>query len=445
MRPETLTEWLAELERRHPRAIELGLDRVGSVWQALGTPQPAPRVLTIGGTNGKGSTVAFAEAAARAQGWRVGCYTSPHVLRYNERIRIEGTEVSDAALVAAFERIESARGDTALTYFEVGTLAALLLLAEADLDLAVLEVGLGGRLDAVNLIDPDVAVVTTVALDHQDWLGDTRAAIAGEKAGIARAGRPLLIGEREVEPALLERVEAIGAEVYRLGIDFDHAFTETTEPEAGLASAPARHWRLRESAAVALPIRLPLPAPVQWDNAVTALTALALIAEVGANTVSRLPFDAVRAAAGLAQAQVPGRLQQVAAAPEVRIDVGHNPQAALALAQWLAGADPIRVTDAVFAALADKDVSAVVAPLLPHVRHWHLAGLDEATPRGLSVAALAERLRELIPVSRLRRHERVDAALLAARAEADTDGRVLVFGSFFTVAEALNALSALDG
>jgi dihydrofolate synthase/folylpolyglutamate synthase len=418
----SLADWLLELERRHPREIELGLERVGRVWRALGAPRPAPRVITIGGTNGKGSTVAFAEAAARALGWRVGCYTSPHIERYGERIRIDGEPAGDAALVAAFERIEAVRADVPLSYFETGTLAAFLLLADAGLDLALLEVGMGGRLDAVNLVDADVAVVTTVALDHQDWLGQTRAAIASEKVAIARAGRPLLVGERDPEPALLAGAAAIGAQVWRLGARFD-----VRQDGAG-----GRWLYLPGAAAQPLPAQLPLAAPVQWDNAATALAALLALAP---------GLDPARAIAGLADARAPGRLQAVAQAPGVVLDVGHNPQAAAALAQWLATAPDLR-TVAVFSALADKDIEAIARPLLPWIARWHLAGLDRVSPRGLTVAALAERLADVIAPPATRHHGDVAAALAAARRDAGRAGRVLVFGSFHTVAEAGRALAA---
>ena len=198
-----LSDWLDYQQRVHPRAIELGLDRVRAVWKRLGAPSPARTVITVGGTNGKGSTVAFLQAMLRADGRRVGAYTSPHLLRYNERVRIDGAEATDAALVAAFERIERARGEVALTYFEYGTLAALVLFADAGLDVALLEVGLGGRLDAVNLIDADAAVVTTVDIDHQDWLGNDRDSIGREKAGVFRAGRPAIIGDGDAPRGLV--------------------------------------------------------------------------------------------------------------------------------------------------------------------------------------------------------------------------------------------------
>ncbi len=425
-RPQGLAQWLALLERRHPRAIDLGLERVSAVWRAMGAPRPAPRVITVGGTNGKGSTVAFIEAAARAQGWRVGAYTSPHLLRYNERLRIAGVDADDAALVSAFEAVEAARGEVSLTYFEFGTLAAFWLLARASLDLAVLEVGLGGRLDAVNLIDADVAVVTTVALDHTDWLGDTRAAIAFEKAGIARAGHPLIVGERDAEPVLLRTVQALGAPVYRLGDAFDW-----------LREAGAMSFRFGGLPAVVLPAALPLRGERQWDNAATALAALLLLAQA-----TGTDFDLERAAQGLASTMLPGRLQQVASGPDIVVDIGHNPQAAQTLADWLR--ESPQSTRVVFSALADKDVAAVVAPLVGLIEVWHLAGLAGQSPRGLTVQALSERLAPVLAGQRQHAHATVADALHRARDQARADERILVFGSFLTVAAALQALSSDD-
>ncbi|MBX3726368.1 MAG: bifunctional folylpolyglutamate synthase/dihydrofolate synthase [Xanthomonadales bacterium] len=418
---DDLAAWLRRLERGHPQAIALGLDRVGRVWQALGAPRPGTRVITVGGTNGKGSTVAFVEAAATAAGMRVGCYTSPHLHRYNERVRIAGVEVGDAALVEAFERVERAREGVPLTYFEAGTLAAFLVMAQADLDLAVLEVGLGGRLDAVNLIDAEVAVVTTVALDHQDWLGDTRAAIAREKAGIARPGRALVIGERDAEPALLAAAAALGAGVRWLGRDHDWL------------PGPPPVWQAG-GRRVALPGRLPLVAPVQWDNAASALAALHALDPA---------IDLQAAAGGLAGAALPGRLQRAGGDRRVILDVAHNPQAATALAHWLA--DQPGPTDAVFSGLLDKDLPGVIAPLRSHVRTWHLAGLADDSPRGLPVEALALRVAGLLPAGRVHRHADVAAAVAAARALAGPDDRIVVFGSFLTVALADAALGPGGG
>ena len=215
--PQTLDQWLDWQLRAHPREIELGLDRVRTVWQRLGAPAPARIVITVGGTNGKGSTVAFLESILRADGHRVGAFTSPHLLRYNERVRVQGADASEQMLIAAFDRIEQVRGDTPLTYFEFGTLAALLIFTESSLDVAVLEVGLGGRLDAVNIIDADASIVTTVDLDHQDWLGCDREAIGREKAGIFRAERPAIIGELDPPHALIDEAQRLGARLGCIG------------------------------------------------------------------------------------------------------------------------------------------------------------------------------------------------------------------------------------
>lgn len=426
----TLAEWLAYQEHVNPRGIELGLERVRGVWQRMGAPAPARKVVTVGGTNGKGSTVALVEAMARGAGLRTGAFTSPHLLAYNERIRIDGTDVDDAALVASFERIEAARGDTPLTYFEYGTLAALDLFARARLDLAVLEVGLGGRLDAVNIVDADVAVVVTVDLDHMEWLGPDRDSIGREKAGIARAGRPLIVGEGDPPAGLLDALAGIGARVERAGVDF-HA-----EPHAD-----GWQWRHRDGTAMALPLPA-LAAPVQLANAAAAIAALhALWVEGG----PLAPLDAYAAVCrGLRHAHVAARLQALGGNPPLYVDVGHNPQAARALAAWL-DAQPAAPTHAVYGALGDKDVAGVIAALGPRIAHWHLAGLDGASPRGLAVDALAAVLHEALPQAVHDEHADVAAALAAARAAAQPGERILAFGSFFVASAVLAAPDARSG
>jgi len=458
-RPRSLALWLDFLERQHAVGIALGPGRVGRVWRRVGAPRPARRVITVGGTNGKGSVIAFIESAAVANGWRVGAYSSPHIHRYNERIRIEGNDASDSDIVRCFEQIEAVRGSTTLTYFEVATLAGLLLMAQATprLDLALLEVGLGGRLDAVNIIDPDVAVVTTVAMDHQEWLGHTRAAIAGEKAGIVRPGRPLVIGERNAEPMLLTGAASMGAHIARLGHEFDWR-----------TEGASRRFRCGSGEPVTLPGRLPLSAPCQFDNAATALAALVAVTgrdgldssgslrselAAGASSVDPIhaSFDLATAAKGLADARLAGRLERISESPEIVVDVGHNPQAASMLADWLAGDGAGKVTDAVFSAFADKDIEGIVAPLASRIRHWYLAGLDGVSPRGLDAAQLAERVSAGIAAGgtvdpsqplagRISIHRTVTDALAAAAAHAAPDERVLAFGSFHVVDEARTSL-----
>jgi dihydrofolate synthase/folylpolyglutamate synthase len=419
--PRTLDDWLARLERQHPKAIDLGLERVREVAQRMHLGKPAHCVITVGGTNGKGSTVAFVEAIARASGLRVGAYTSPHLLAYNERVRIDGRDVGDAELVEAFEAVEAARGDTSLTYFEHGTLAALWLFERADLDLAVLEVGLGGRLDAVNIVDADVAVVTTVDIDHVDWLGAERETIGFEKAGIARAWKPLVLGEDDPPASVLRHAYAIGAGAIRANCDFLFGPVD---------DAP---WRWREPG---LELELPMPrmpAPAQLRNAATAIAAL---------RASDLAITGEAWARGIAEANVPGRLQSFEReGVEIVVDVAHNPQAAGELAAWLAARPARGRVFAVFAALADKDVAGLVGKLAARVDRWWIAGLEGAGPRGQGVAALAANLAGTCAADASRAAD-VAAALAAARAQARPGDRVLVFGSFHTAAAALQALDA---
>jgi dihydrofolate synthase/folylpolyglutamate synthase len=417
----TLAEWLSYQERVNARGIELGLERVRAVWQRMGAPAPARWTVTVGGTNGKGSTVAMLEAMLRAAGRRVGCYTSPHLLRYNERVRIDGRDADDQALVESFERIEAARGEMPLTYFEFGTLAALDLFARAGLDAAVLEVGLGGRLDAVNIVDADVAVVTTVDLDHMDWLGPDRDVIGREKAGIARAGRPAIVGETAPPAGLLAALAASGARVERAGIDF-----RVDRRASGWV------WRHADGAAFELPDPA-LAAPVQYANAAAAIAAL------HAAGGAAMPPEALAPAAaeGVRTARVAARLQSLGGDPELIVDVGHNPQAARALAEWL-DARPGGRVHAVYGALSDKDVAGVIAALGARIGHWHLAGLERDTPRGLPAEALRQSLHETLPGAAFDLHADVPAALAAARAAAAPGERILAFGSFFVASAALS-------
>ena len=414
----SLADWLDYIERQHPKSIDMGLNRVREVASRMGLGKPAKRVIVVGGTNGKGSTVAFVEAIARAHGWKVGAYTSPHLLRYNERVRIDGVEAGDADLVAGFEAVDEVRGDLQLTYFEYGTLCALWLFGRARLDLAVLEVGLGGRLDAVNIVDADASIITTVDLDHQDWLGHDIEAIGFEKAGIARPFKPLVLGDDDPPASVLRHAYAIGAQAWRIGSDF---FAEAVDAET---------WRWRE---VGFSMQLPRPAmaaPVQLRNAACAVAALRSLGP---------HIEKAAYAQGIGNAQVAGRLQRFQRdGVEIVVDVAHNPQAARALAAWL-HTQTTRRTLAVYAALADKDASGVVAALADAVDGWHIAGLIEAGPRGEPVEAFARRLLDTAAANAAP-HRGVEAALAVAIAEAAPDGRVLVLGSFHTAAAALHQL-----
>ncbi|MBS0192923.1 MAG: bifunctional tetrahydrofolate synthase/dihydrofolate synthase [Proteobacteria bacterium] len=426
-----LNQWLDHQQRQHPDAIALGLDRVRDVAHRLGLTQPARHVITVAGTNGKGSTVAFIEAIARTAGLRTGAYTSPHLLRYNERVRIAGMDARDEDLVAAFERIEAARmqgvelgGEPiALTYFEYGTLAALLLFEHSGLDLAILEVGLGGRLDAVNIVDADVAVITTVDLDHQSLLGDDRETIGLEKAGIMRAGRPVVLGEIDPPASVLRHAYRIGAAAIRAGCDY--LIDALDDDDA------AARWRWREPG---WQIDLPDPAlaaPAQRANAAAAIAALrALDIGIGDEAIAE----------GVRSACIGARLQSFDRdGVQIVVDVAHNPQAARELAAWLAAHPSRGATWAVFSALGDKDLVGIVAPLREPIQSWWLASLHD-TPRGLLAAALAERLREALVGTNVVLCDEVAQALSTACTQARPGDRVLVFGSFHTAAVALRWL-----
>lgn len=432
----TLTEWLDYQQRVHARGIDLGLDRVLEAWQRMGAPVIAPIVITVGGTNGKGSTVAFLEAMLRSGGMRVGAYTSPHLLRYNERVRIDGADAKDAALIDAFARIEAARragspDEIELTYFEFGTLAAFDLFARAQLDVALLEVGLGGRLDAVNIIDADAAIVTTVDLDHMEYLGNDREAIGREKAGIFRAGRPAIVGEADPPRSLIESAMQTGSHLSRFGRDY----TARIEKEG---------WCWQSGDAVLELPRPSLQAPTQIANAAAAIAALHALRD-------RVAWNPRAIAQGVCEARLAGRLQKLSDAPALIVDVAHNPQAVLQLALWLEANPIVGNTYAVFGALSDKDIVGIVRALKPpfaqkpHFAHWYLAGLEEDSPRGLPVAQLRERMRmrNAYPAASCSEHIDVAAALDAARARSSNDDRIIAFGSFFVVAAVLS--SARDG
>ena len=420
-----LEQWLEYQQRTHPRSIELGLARVGQVWQRMGSPRPAPVVITVGGTNGKGSTVAFLEAMLAADGKRVGAYTSPHLIRYNERVRIDGVDVDDARLIDAFARIEQARAGTALTYFEFGTLAALWIFAHTMLDVALLEVGLGGRLDAVNIVDADAAIVTTIDLDHQDWLGNDHDSIGREKAGIFRRERPAIIGMREPPCGLLTEAARIGAGILRAGIDFD------TQCRANGWS-----WHRGTTSCELPPPRL--AAECQIDNAAAAIAALHSLRD-------RLGWNPDALAAGMRSAHAAARLQRFAIdGGELVVDVAHNPQAARVLARSLRADATEGATLAVFGALDDKDVRGIVEPLAGMVDRWFLAGLDTLTPRGLSAGALAARVRAAVPEADIAGFDSPRTALAAARAGVAA-GRVIAFGSFYVAGEVLSVMEANRG
>lgn len=420
MRFQDLSAWLTWQETLHPSQIELGLERVRVVWSRLhpgSEPSRLPcAVISVGGTNGKGSCVAYLDAWYRAAGYRCGAYTSPHLLRYNERIRVDGETVSDEALCSAFERIDKARGDTTLTYFEFGTLAALDLFVRSRLDIAILEVGLGGRLDAVNMIDADAALVASVGFDHMAWLGDDLASIAGEKAGIFRAGRPAVIGQTDAPAALRDRAQQIGAVPMQLGREF-----------AWTAGSGQWSWKGGGVEYRARPVPT-LRGRHQYDNAAGALAAAQALHD-------RLPIAPAAIRKGLLRARLPGRFSVVKGPPTWILDVAHNQQAALALGANLSAFPSSGRRAAVLSLLADKDVEAVTAPLTGLIDRWHLAPApsDRAMPLDVMKARLA------VPAAAVSQHPTLERALTVAANESGEDDLILVFGSFVTVEAALRS------
>lgn len=413
----TLDEWLSYQQLLHPRSIDLGLERVRVVADRLGLLPLAGRSAIVGGTNGKGSTAALLAAMARAHGERVGLFTSPHLLRYHERIRVDDVEPDDAQLCAAFEQVEAARGEQSLTYFEFNTLAALLLFRAGGVTVTVLEVGLGGRLDATNIVDADVAVLCSVGLDHCEWLGDTVEAIGAEKAGIFRSGRPAILGNAGMPVTVAAALAALGVQPLVAGVDF--------------------HWQVHANKCWDFQgggadfARLPppaLPGQIQYCNAAVALSALLALHP------SRMPGQ-VEIAAALQAVSLPGRLQFVTGAVEWVFDVAHNEAAATVLAAELGARPSGGRTLAVFGMLGDKDVAAVAAQLDPLVDHWLLCTLEG--PRALSAADLRQRMGALRAGTELAS----DVGTASARAAqlARPGDRVLVCGSFHTVGPALQA------
>jgi dihydrofolate synthase/folylpolyglutamate synthase len=405
----SLDQWLDYQLRIHSLPIAMGLERVREVAGRLDLLELPCPVISVAGTNGKGSTVAFIEAIAMTSGLKVGAFTSPHFLRYNERIRVNGEEVTDSELIDAFEAIESARVEIPLTYFEFGTLAALYLFAKADLDLAVLEVGMGGRLDAVNIMDADVAVITTVDLDHQAYLGDTREAIGFEKAGILRAGKPCVLGEKDPPSSVLRYA-------YEQGVYCIRAYSDY------LMDLFPTHWVWREPG---FSLELPYPAlkaPAQVQNAACAIAAL---------RAADLDIPDLAWAKGVASARNTGRLQLWQSDPEVILDVAHNPQSVDQLALWLA--DNPKTTLAVFSALKDKDIAAMVKRIQPFISHWYLGVLEQPTDRVLTAEETDDIFAGIIPATDYTLSADVASAYRNALADCPEAGRVLVFGSFHTL------------
>lgn len=416
MRYSTLQEWLQWQETLHPSEIDLGLERVRAVMQRMQLSEPDFTVISVAGTNGKGSCVAMLDTIYRAAGYQVGAYTSPHIHRYNERICINGEEISDTALCEVFERIDQCRGDTSLTYFEFGTLAAIALFHQADIDMAILEVGLGGRLDAVNVLDADVALITSIGLDHQDWLGDKRESIALEKAGVARPQRPTVCGDTDPPQTLIDHLSKIESPLYLLNRDFHHQ-----------VEGASWRWRCGQRVRDALPWPA-LRGEIQLNNAASVLMALQLLED-------RFPISTANIREGLATATAPGRFQVIPGHVTLIADVAHNEQAAQALASTLKQMPCDGKTHAVFGVLQNKDVFGIVNALRDVVDSWHLADLNVDRAMATSeIRVVLQQANIRVPVYSYPSIKLAKESAIASSAEQD---RVVVFGSFYVVSEIL--------
>jgi dihydrofolate synthase/folylpolyglutamate synthase len=416
MRFNDLQSWLDWQLSLHAKSIDMGLARTAKVYAELACGKPAPVVISVAGTNGKGSTVAMLNAILLAGGYKVGCFTSPHILRYNERVRINDQQVSDQSLCQAFEAIDQARGDTSLTYFEFGTLAALYLFAEADLDVVVLETGLGGRLDAINIIDADVAVVTSIGLDHTDWLGDTRELIALEKMGIGRAHKPLIVGDPQPPQTLLDGAAAQEMDLQLIGRDYGF------QQDGSHWSWWSLHGGKRFS--------LPMPALRglhQLYNASSVLQAMSMVQ-------AQLPVSQANVREGLENVVLAGRFQIHTGRFRTVTDVAHNPQAAVGLASNLAKLPPVGETHAILGMLADKAIAETLQPLLSRIDVWHLCTLD--VDRGCDAATLREHLLSLgVSSENMYCYDAVSNAQQHCQESLKDDDTLLIFGSFFTVSQ----------
>jgi dihydrofolate synthase/folylpolyglutamate synthase len=415
MQLTTLDEWVSYISTIHAREMDLGLERVSKVATNMGLLNPECIVITLGGTNGKGSCVAGLEAIYRAQRYTVGAFTSPYLIRLNEEVRIDGVEVSDADLCQAFAKIEAARNDVPLTIFEFNTLAALEIFQHAQLDVMLLEVGLGGRLDAVNIIDADLTIVSSIALDHVHVLGGTRELIGREKAGIFRSGKPAVCGDLEPPVSLMQYAQEIKAQLFCQGRDFQasqHVESETW------------NWQ----SAIAKYQDLPLPS-LALQNMATVLMAVELLQPV-LPVLRRALDDAFK------KVTLPGRLQVFPGAVTRIFDVSHNPAAALMLAHKLAALPCAGKTHAVFSMLADKDIVGTVQAVNAYVDDWHIAALP--VPRAAPLSILQESFFKAKLDKQIRPYADIASAYQAAIDAAQPGDRVVVFGSFYTVAEVIN-------
>ena len=418
MRFKHLREWLEWQETLHSQKIELGLERISDVASEMGVAKPVYKKIVVAGTNGKGSIVTILESIFHHAGYRVGAYTSPHLLHYNERIRIRKKDIDDDSLCKAFNKVDQARGDTSLSYFEFGTLAAMQIFSESELDVAIYEVGLGGRLDAVNILDADVAIVSSIGIDHVQWLGSTRESIGFEKAGVFRPNQSAICGDSNPPNSLVEYAEKLGTELFLINKDYSY---ENQNNEMWSFSSEGLNWDC-----------LPLPSlygETQIGNAATALMALVRIDE-------KLPVTRESVDRGLSNLKLAGRFQRMDGLCEIIFDVAHNLDSAKVLVDNLKELKPASKTIAVFAVLADKDVCGIIECVGGMFDEWHISQLN--SERALGKEHLKKQLDNCCHDCVIYSYTSISEAYNAAKAKVDESMRIVVFGSFLTVAEALN-------
>ena len=414
-----LNDWIGYIESIHPSTIDLTLERIKVVIERLNLDISFP-ILTVGGTNGKGSTCSILESIYREAGYKVACYTSPHFLNFNERIKIQTLAVSDEVICDAFSRIESAREDVTLTYFEYGTIAAMIIFSEAHVDVAILEVGLGGRLDAVNVFDADCAIVTTVDLDHMDYLGHTREAIGFEKAGIYRTEKTSICGDFDPPQSLIKHAELIHADLKIIGKDFGYE---------------AHHDSFDFLIDSTFVMNLPLPklqGDFQLANATNALMAVKAMED-------KLPLTEISIQKGITLTLLPGRFQEVKKMPSLILDVAHNPQAARSLSHNLKTHVVPGKTIAVFSILKDKDIFGVINVLNLDIDDWFIAEIQNE--RAASIETISNTIQKINPSAHIEAFKNIQEAYQFASKEVTRNDRIIVFGSFFTVADIMKIIS----
>lgn len=413
---DKLEDWLRWQENSHHLAIDLGLERVEKVYRALNPPARRPLTITVGGTNGKGSCVAYLETIYRTAGYRVGAYTSPHIVTYNERIKIDGKPVNDKLICRAFERIEQVRNGVSLSYFEFGTLAALIIFLDADLDIQILEVGLGGRLDAVNIVNPDAAIISSIAIDHVAWLGDTRAAIGYEKAGIFRADTPAIVGDPDPPDSLRQVAEEKSAQYHTIGQDFDY-----------IKSSNTWQWCSKNKKIEHLP-QPALKGEHQFRNASSVIMAVNLLQD-------KLPVNEDSIRRSLMEVDLPGRFQLINGDIQVLLDVGHNPEAVGTLVEYLTQNFPKRRIHAIFSMMRDKDIAEVIKIMNPIVHDWFFSPLINVR------AASEELMQDIFSAQGIANvtfgFTGFKDAFAAAKKHTVRGDLLLIFGSFFLVSEYL--------